>query len=179
MIVETRSVSLLTLKWVLWLLKQISEMKSEIGKLTNSESGRRPTFISSVLSDWFTQSSTRPLIGRNFRHCSWLKLFFWGRRKQCEISFLGLFSKVRGFEFTSWGGNEIYDRQSHWNKKYLLCLFTFAESSEPVRIPGRGWARAATASARLHAQEILLTNCPTTVGILLSFDLLSPRTPSP
>ena len=68
-------------------------MKSEIWK----RPPHQLTFITSVLSDWFNKPSTRPLIGRNLRHISWLKLFFWGRRKQCKISFLGLFSKVRGF----------------------------------------------------------------------------------
>ena len=33
-------------------------------------------------------------------------------RKQCKISFLGIFSKVRGFEFTSWCGKELFVRQS-------------------------------------------------------------------
>ena len=63
-------------------LKQIGEMNSEIEKRTNCENGRRPSFISSVLSDWFNQPLARSLIGWNLRRCSWLKLFFWDRRKQ-------------------------------------------------------------------------------------------------
>ena len=72
----------------------------------------RPSVILSTRSDWFNQPSACPLIGWNLRRCSWLKLFFWWRRKQCKISFLGIFSKVRGFEFTSWCGNEFLNRQS-------------------------------------------------------------------
>ena len=110
-----------------------------------------PLVILSVPCDWFIQTLACSLIGWNLRRCSWLKLFFWGRRKQCKISVLGLFHEVRGFEFTSWCGNEFFDGPSFWHQKCMICLFTFADSSEPVRIPGRGWARAATLSARLHA----------------------------
>ena len=53
----------------------MGEMNSEIEKRTNCENGRRPSFISSVLSDWFNQPLARSLIGWNLRRCSWLKLF--------------------------------------------------------------------------------------------------------
>ena len=71
--------SLSTLKCVLGKLKQLDEMNSEIEKRKNCENGRRPSFISSVLSDWFNQPLARSLIGWNLKRCSWLKLFFWGR----------------------------------------------------------------------------------------------------
>ena len=109
----------------------------------------RQSVVLSTHSDWFIQPSACSLIGWNRRRCSWLKLFFWWRRKQCKISFLGLFSKVRGFEFTSWCGNEFLDRQSFWDQKCLIYLFTFAVTSLSGRFPGRGWTRAA--DARLHA----------------------------